>query len=67
LGRTKDQFGYIKTPKINNKNRYIILVFNKKTYRLHRLIAKLFIDNPDNKLFVNHIDENKHNNKSNNL
>jgi hypothetical protein len=67
-GRIKDKYGYIKTPKIpKNKNKYITFLFNKKTYRLHRLVAELFIDNPDNKLIVNHIDGNKHNNKSDNL
>lgn len=67
FGRIKDKFGYIRTPKINNKNKYITLRFNDKTYRLHRLVAELFINNPDNKSVVNHIDGNKHNNASINL
>lgn len=39
----------------------------RKTYRLHRLIAKIFIPNPNNLPEVNHIDENKENNCVNNL
>ena len=38
-----------------------------KLYLVHRLIAKTFIPNPDNKLYINHIDENRTNNKVDNL
>ena len=38
-----------------------------KPYRIHRLVAKTFIPNPDNLPQVNHIDENPSNNKSENL
>ena len=39
----------------------------KTTHRAHRLIAEAFIDNPDNKPYVNHIDCNKMNNCVDNL
>lgn len=38
-----------------------------KTVFLHRIIAITFIDNPENKPCINHIDENKLNNDINNL
>ena len=38
-----------------------------KNYQLHRLIADAFIPNPDNKLYVNHIDSNRENNSLENL
>lgn len=39
----------------------------RKTYRVHRLIAATYLDNPENLAFVNHIDENKTNNCVENL
>lgn len=38
-----------------------------KPIRVHRLVALAFIDNPDNKKFVDHIDSNKLNNNVTNL
>lgn len=34
---------------------------------VHRMVAELFLENPENKPFIDHIDTNKHNNKVNNL
>lgn len=38
-----------------------------KTYRVHRLVCLTFLENPENKPFVNHKDENRSNNKLENL
>lgn len=50
-----------------NVRGYITVGFAKKTHMVHRLVAQAFIQNPDNKPFVNHIDGNKLNNDVDNL
>ena len=40
---------------------------NKKHIRVHRIIAKYFVSNPNNLDFINHIDGNKINSRANNL
>jgi len=56
---------------ILNKNGYVYVTLcvsgKKKNRYIHTLVAKCFIDNPENKLFVNHIDGNKTNNNIDNL
>ena len=49
------------------KNGYLTITINRKTYKLHRLVAEAFIPNPNNYPCVNHKDENKHNNRVSNL
>ena len=55
----------------NYKNGYLTVVLcgenTKKTCTVHRLVAEAFIEKPINYDFVNHKDENKHNNNFSNL
>ena len=54
-----------------NKCGYALVVLMKNNKRhnklVHRLVAKAFINNPENYAVVNHIDGNKHNNSLENL
>ena len=50
-----------------DKDGYLIVKFTKKNYRVHRLVALAFIDNPDDKPMVDHIDRDKSNNNLINL
>lgn len=53
-------------PVIRN-NGYKYVAINKKQLAVHRLVAMAFIENNDNKPFVNHVDGDKTNNKVENL
>lgn len=56
--------------KISNGHKlgdYLVISIKYKSYRIHRLIAYTFLENPDNKNIVNHKDGNKLNNKVENL
>ena len=71
LGRVKTKkTGRIRKTTISNKGyEQIIVYINKKakTYYVHRLVANNFIDNPSNLREINHINENKLDNKASNL
>lgn len=56
----KDNGGYLRTVLIRDDGKY-------HTVKIHRIIAKTFIDNPERKATVNHKDFNKQNNNVNNL
>jgi hypothetical protein len=65
-GRVKNHKGRI-TEGSNHESGYLWVSIAPKQYLLHRLVAKVFIPNPENKEQVNHIDGNKQNAFSNNL
>lgn len=46
---------------------YLRLPGSKKTFKVHRLVAQAFIENPNSLPQINHIDENKENNNVSNL
>ena len=50
-----------------NNSGYIIVNIIGKTYLVHRLVAEAFIPNPNNYPQINHKDENKQNNRIDNL
>ena len=66
-----DATGYIKTAYKNAKNGYMYVDLwenNKSVKRpIHRLLAEAFIQNPENKPTVDHIDGNRQNNSLDNL
>ena len=53
--------------KPSNVKGYLSVKLNNKSNLIHRLIANAFIPNPDNKPFIDHIDNNRANNNINNL
>jgi hypothetical protein len=62
--------GKIRKPTINNSGFFTIALYKDtkiKSYLLHRLIAVAFVENPDNKSCICHIDHNKLNNNLENL
>ena len=71
LGNIKNiKTGRVLTPYVNPGGYYTYTFSQngiKKTFRVHRLVALYFIDNPNNLPYVNHIDGNKKNNKVENL
>lgn len=65
LGRVKDERGRIKAP--NKSFKYDRICVGGSWALIHRLVATAFIPNPNGLETVNHIDEDKHNNRAENL
>ncbi len=62
--------GHILLPKLTKYGYHRVELSNKsirKIYHVHRVVGKAFIDNPENKPFINHIDCNPLNNNFSNL
>ncbi len=76
LGQIKS-FNYLRTGKekilkpLKDKGGYLFVSLYKsgkvKLFKIHRLVAQAFIDNPKNKPCINHIDCDRQNNCVNNL
>lgn len=43
------------------------MIFLRKSFKIEYLVANAFIDNPDNKKYIKHIDNDKRNNNVDNL
>ncbi len=71
LGNVRNiKTGRILKGSVNNHGYLIVGLFKnnkRKNKKIHRLIAEAFIENPENKPFVDHNDGNKTNNNINNI
>ena len=67
LGRFKNSSGIILVNSKLSPSGYNVVGIDSSVYRLHRIVALTFIENPENKEQVNHIDGNKTNNAVSNL
>ena len=65
----KDTTNYILSQSSQEDYKFVGLIINgkQKRMRVHRMVALTFIDNPDNKPYVNHINGNRSDNNVENL
>lgn len=69
-GRRRFYQGKLLTLKSDKDGYKYVILKNKgksKTLKVHRLVGEYFVPNPDNKPFINHLDESKDNNIFTNL
>lgn len=59
--------GLLTRNKSTGERTYLLVSLNEKSFYIHRLVAEAFIENPENKPQVNHIDHDKLNNHFSNL
>lgn len=69
FGNIKTKNKYIKLR--NDKDGYLVFTAgtknNRNSFKVHRLVAELYVENPNNKPEVNHLDFNRNNSKFDNL
>lgn len=65
----KDTTNYILSQSSQQDYKFVSLIINgkQKRMRVHRMVALAFIDNPDNKPYVNHINGKRYDNNVENL
>jgi hypothetical protein len=66
-GLIKNIFRDILVRQSPNTRGYLKCALNRRTFNVHRLVAKMFIANPNNKLYVNHINNIQTDNMVSNL
>ena len=74
LGRIRGMYGKILRPVARRHGYLSVFLYGKgnndrnyKQFSIHRLVAEAFIENPNGYAEVNHLDEDKTNNRSENL
>ena len=69
IGKRNHTFPKELKPSLNKRYQEVKLYKKgeKRTYKVHRLVALAFVPNPEKKPQINHIDGNKYNNHADNL